>query len=138
MKDRKQLQPQELRIGNLINNGAYDTDEAVLSIEIEDDGSAFVNSESIEMWQPIPITEEWLLRLGFEKLGQCYRMKVTHFLQLTYLPYTILSENPKGRDLNLETIKPGHTEPTGKKYIHQLQNLYYSLTDKELEIKKPS
>ena len=78
--------------------------------------------------EPIPITEEWLLKFGFEKnaIGFWWRKH----------------PNPKSRDnwdgwyLNKDgelTISLGPIF-VRIQYIHQLQNLFFTLTGKELII----
>jgi len=79
------------------------------------------------VYEPIPLTEEWLIKFGFfEKYkSTSNRWNIGGFelhdcedddgqLQGVFL-----------YDFRLEV-----------KYVHQLQNLYFALTGKELEIKK--
>lgn len=71
---------------------------------------------------PIPITEEWLLKLGFisNAYQDRYESNCIH----------IQCDKLKGKtDLYIEGMP--HI-----KHIHQLQNLYFSITGEELEIKK--
>jgi hypothetical protein len=76
----------------------------------------------------IPLTEEWLVKFGFSEQGQAIRRNVTYYLELCWIKGDI---NP----FRLQTINSGHTEPAKCQYVHQLQNLYFALTGKELEIK---
>jgi len=55
--------------------------------------------------EPIPLTEEWLCKLGFDNNHWATKW--------------ILEDMPI---------------PTGIKYVHQLQNLYFALTGKELTL----
>jgi hypothetical protein len=82
--------------------------------------------------KPIPLTEEWLLKFGFEK-----NENSIYFLQMSSNHYLYF---------NLDTNKGGlATEDTDDSYeviitdklneIHQLQNLYFALTGEELELK---
>lgn len=69
--------------------------------------------------EPIPLTEEWLLKFGFKKIGNQF-----------------IIEN--GRITLTDDIKYGNQfiyEFTSLVYVHQLQNLYFALTGNELEIK---
>lgn len=71
--------------------------------------------------EPIPLTEEWLLRFGFEKDRSGYRLDDINSLSF--------SEN---------YIVCWHDKVLGIKqieYVHQLQNLYFTLTGEELTIK---
>ena len=73
--------------------------------------------------EPIPITAEWLLRLGFEKCedGQ---------FGATYKHYVI----------KIWTLKSGglcfcfDQWVKNINYVHELQNLYFSLIGKELKL----
>lgn len=78
-----------------------------------------------ETYKPIPLTEEWLQKLGFELKG-FYRLKVTSFLELCWKPHD--------NTLNLQTEKNGFTEDSKCKYVHQLQNLYFAFTQRELTV----
>ena len=68
--------------------------------------------------EPIPLTEEWLLKFGFERLGSGR----FDFKTFTYYLHDGSFYNKTSR---LCTIK----------YVHQLQNLYFALTGEELTIK---
>jgi hypothetical protein len=77
---------------------------------------------------PIPITEEWLLKFGFDKhpnpngtRSWCYykdreRWVIQSMLDLNSFSFGITPLKP---ELN---------------FVHQLQNLYFALTGEELEI----
>ena len=77
--------------------------------------------------EPIPITSEWLERLGFEKResGVCYEWwnginEVTHDWLVSI---TEMKDNGQFFYRNgKHTIK----------YVHQLQNLFFALTGEEL------
>jgi hypothetical protein len=108
------MKAQELRIGNLYdNNGNY---FVVTPSTIE---SVF---ESERVWcKPIPLTEEWLLKFGFEK-------NITTDLYPTF-SYDILNVN----DGIVYVLNYGFVNHI--KYVHQLQNLYFTLTREELKLK---
>lgn len=75
--------------------------------------------------QPIPLTEEWLLKLGFERQENNWKTLNLHFATISWerLAGTALS-------FEKESIYLPHI-----KFIHQLQNLYFTLTGEELTIK---
>lgn len=120
------IDPKELRIGNLV--GFYKPllkDLQVGSIEeihlLEDGYHLGVNDFSkytlinLAGLSGIPLTEEWLLRLGFGKDGEAPgRLKLDC-------------------DLGVITIRPGKNV----EYVHQLQNIYFTLAGLELTIKTP-
>jgi len=107
------MKASELRIGNL----AYNTKGEVDAIDI--DALRYLLSygdTSICQVKPISLTEEWLLRFGFE--DNKLRLGV----------YDICISPPNSAFYN------GCGFPC--KYVHQLQNLYFALTGDELTIKE--
>lgn len=70
----------------------------------------------------IPITEEWLLKFGFEK-----EPKIE--LENYYFKDGWLCENYSEGDGGIHFIAKCE-------YVHQLQNLYFALTGKELQLKE--
>ncbi len=85
--------------------------------------------------KPIKLTEEWLLKLGFEHvvllLEDCYRLELPNDEKHTY-PFFFYSKSMG----NLELLEAEHEHTiTTVKYVHQLQNLYFALTGEELTIK---
>jgi hypothetical protein len=80
------------------------------------------NGRWLKHFKPIPLTEDWLVRLGFryykETNGYAYRI---HF-RIQF----VKSENGFMAYID-------NTEWHELKYVHQLQNLYFALTGEELE-----
>lgn len=127
------MKANELRIGNLImcNN------ELVSISDIGLLGNGFginmthtceykylSNEDKIE---PIPLTDEWLIKLGFDK-DEVYNCIVIYQNDIISLDLEF--------SCNSKTISIGGyscaDEMDNCKYIHQLQNLYYALTGNEL------
>lgn len=122
------MESNELRIGNLVE---YDN----RIFEIDSVAKEFPTLNTIEFgigvvdWnniKPTPLTEEWLYKFGFIKEG---------FIDGTY---NFFHENMYGNNCLLPTgdgfeLLIGNTEIF---YVHQLQNLCFALTGKELELKK--
>jgi hypothetical protein len=78
-------------------------------------------------FKPIELTEEWLLKLGLEKIGiWTFSLNLVGNLDLIYY----LGE--KGWSIGLKS----YSDFSNLKYVHQLQNLYFALTGEELIIKK--
>jgi hypothetical protein len=79
-------------------------------------------------YEPITLTEEWLLRFGYNK-------RSTHEKRInSKLYYT----DRKTR-INIIYIYGGYKFSAGHgiiQYVHQLQNLYHALTGEELELKE--
>lgn len=74
--------------------------------------------ETIAFSKPIPLTEEILLKCGFEKESDAYTYK---YFELSYDFYCAVNscEYTIGEKINS---------------VHQLQNLYFALTGEELKI----
>ena len=117
------ITPQDLRIGNLVKyNGefyaikSFDEEHVVLKDNVSFD---YIRYDQIE---PIEITEEWLLKFGYEKDGDFFRIKNTRLAEAFIFKEAL--------SICVHSFWLKHI-----KSIHQLQNLYFALTGKELEIK---
>jgi hypothetical protein len=76
--------------------------------------------------EPIPLTEEWLLKLGLNKIAiWTFSLHLVGNLELIYY------SGEKGWSIGLKN----YSDFSNLKYVHQLQNLYFALTRKELTIK---
>lgn len=93
-----------------------------------------VNTISIEgahygLVNPIPITEEWLLKFGFEnKTGRDeeeFYIKDNFQLELMFL-----SEE----DTGFYFFSPVAKKDIKIKHIHQLQNIYHALTGEDFKL----
>ena len=124
------IKPQELRIGNYV----FDIDGDVLQVgEILDIGVKFKGtslSSRYEKINPIPLTEEILLKFGFEKREH------KSFFKGKELIYFTFTSNKYGF-LIWNTIQNqwwvlGKISISQPIYVHQLQNLYFALTNTEL------
>ena len=122
------IQSNELRIGNLYNQfgNIHQVNGHIIS-ELE-------KAPQGQLWcKPIPLTEEWLIKFGFEKddvFDKFFTYLPIHDLCMDKLSFRvdegfICYESIKYRTL-LKHIQ----------YVHSLQNLYFALTNQELEIKK--
>jgi hypothetical protein len=131
------MKAQELRIGNYLirylevdgyveGEFEYVKIEKEISCEFDGPGDIAIDHFPINHYEPIPLTEEWLLKFGFKKTGMVLRIDVTPHLELCH----IIGE------MRIQTISSEFTNTIPVKYIHQLQNLYFALTGKELEIKE--
>lgn len=77
-----------------------------------------------EYVKPIPLTEEWLFKLGFVKT-----MSWTFAKDLTGNNILVYYLGEKGFSLGFKNYSDFKCE-----YVHQLQNLYFALTQRELTI----
>ncbi len=85
-----------------------------------------LDSEIIaEMFEPIELTEEWLIKFGFNEHGAIFiGLDVSsQDLQITV-----------GGDVLIYDDNEDFISLNEVKYVHQLQNLYHSLTGNELTI----
>ena len=107
------MRVEELRIGNYYSNGFL---EYVVDFNVFYDNDLHKTT-----LHPIPLTEEWLLKFGFEKLEG---WDDTFFFQLNNVQIT--DYNVSGYDYDSFNIR----------HVHQLQNLYFALTGEELKLKE--
>jgi predicted RNA-binding Zn-ribbon protein involved in translation (DUF1610 family) len=128
------ITPQELRYGNkLLFLNEIVTFKNIA--EFRDDGTFWINFiEKITpqknfQFKPIPLTEEWLLKFGFEINRQ------------TKEENNIWKRNWEEGCFEVEQIGTGfylwdnYCYGTKIKYVHQIQNLYFALTGEELTSK---
>lgn len=129
MIQANQIKPTDLRIGNLIYSKEHNRNCAVILISARSIGVDIkaVNSLDVEDYSPIPLTEEWLIRFGFE-----YHHDTPH-------PNRVFRKNWDEGFFELEEIITffygGNLTSVEVKYVHQLQNLYFALTQTELTLK---
>lgn len=115
----------ELRIGNLIYNGINE----VFSVNGETINNFNVGQAILGSFKPIPLTEEWLIKLGFEEYSGMLYISVPEEYGGHIAKY-------KNQDnVRLEGCDDGQVG-IDILYVHQLQNLYFALTGKELECKE--
>ena len=81
--------------------------------------------ERLDDYEPIPLTEEWLVKFGFEKHGDWY-CKPNYFEDLN-----VSLVHRKTTHGSADEITVKHPE-----HIHSLQNLYFALTGEELKQKE--
>jgi len=120
------LSEKELKIGNLLQWEDESEDIIIITgINIENESCSIATNKNelaeLDEFIPILLTEERLLKLGFEKEEKI------QFYQYYYLNiFSIFNDNNKfyySADCWVHI-----------KYIHQLQNLYHILTENELII----
>lgn len=131
------MKASELIIGSIymsikFNMPVYLTAEDIAQMVYDADGAEIEPERVVE---PIELTEEWLLKFGFEKdniksvfIINCgeYEMEVV---------MNAFSGSLKNSPSWFVSIKTGHgSQPVTvvKKYVHQIQNLYYELKEEEL------
>ena len=121
------MKANELRIGNYVKapKGArYNND--VIQFGIHEFLKIAECVYDIEDFEPIPLTEEWLLKFGLTRI-ECN--------QGEYYPYTDINIVKVDEYYRLEVGSDEYVIGYKIKYVHQLQNLYFALTNKELTVK---
>lgn len=116
------IKANELRIGNIIYTTVFGghTLFEVLQRDFKKDFTDF---------EPIPLTEEWLLKFGFNQPNVPQKEFIYEFLRIC--------QNTNDQFVETElfyTADPDIPNWLEIKYVHQLQNLYFALTGEELTI----
>jgi hypothetical protein len=118
------MKAEELRIGNYValpNN-------IVVKISRKD-FAIYKGLANIEDYNPIPLTEEWLLKFGFEKKSW---IPTNNRKDKLFENCLIKNEIVINTNINGSFYLCGCTVFTYIFHIHQLQNLYFALTNEEL------
>ena len=127
------MNAEELRIGNLIKapiliNGKTVIQE-VVSIgvkyaQLKNLPDGFAEHIKYDEIEPIPLTEEWLLKMGFEKVADnCWMISndgVATYIDLFHGAFQYYLDYEMDASVILNSV-------------HELQNLIYALTKEELK-----
>ena len=111
----------ELRIGNWVNIGYYH-EWSWFDYENYIKGNEYVDYFDNDAVEPIPIIHEFLIKSGFD------------FDQITYDNGYGIWLAPREGDYNVFLGSLSKPIPVVVKYVHEFQNLYFSLTGSELDI----
>lgn len=122
------IDARELRIGNYVYG--YKT---TWTIDKNDFRDVDLDDNSMP-YNPIPLTEEWLLKLGFKDAR-------SNELELYPIKYNTKTIRYNGINTNLYVSDFGDDSHYDLpcphiKYVHQLQNIYFALTGEELTIRE--
>ena len=121
------LSAKDLRIGNLIYNIKNEFEKR--QIIVSGITNTMIACKQIvtehKFFEPIPLSEEWLLKAGFNKqslsgIHNCFVIKRKNNYHFT------LYESENSYNINNRMLE------VDIKYVHQLQNLYLALTGEEL------
>lgn len=115
------MEANELRIGNITDKGT------IVSFYERGIHVGFGKTFEFNEVQPIPLTEEWLLKFGLKKTH--YNNQIIYDSGHQNSTYIIIDENSSSYFMWGAYL-------TSIKYVHELQNLYFALIKKELEIKQ--
>jgi len=134
------MKAQDLRIGNYVNfknrNDIYYCEVQALCSNGGIDINRYFKDGIDNDWQPevidnitpIPLTEEWLIKFGFEKNIHGVMLKLGNCTN------SVLFFNSNSGQLRLIESNCKILTHDGLKYVHQLQNLYFALTNEELTV----
>lgn len=109
----------ELRIGNYYH---WYAEGKNYSLKV--DAKVFSN-ENYKNFDPIPLTEEWLVKFGFEKTNKLY--DTTEVFEQPYCPFVYFRDKEVFFAFKTKSIK----------YVHEFQNIFYYLTGDELILNEP-
>ena len=118
------LKVEDLRVGNYVKGIAIDLTH---KIDLHFFNEAYDDDTMLDWYSPIPLTEAILIACGFEESGEGFTHKEYNEFDI----YLFLSENNLWSAYNLS--KEGFMVMSNTfKSLHQLQNLFYCLSGKEL------
>ena len=144
------MKANELRIGNIVlapqyrNEGKHITEVKTISKEYADYDNKWQPAMVINFTlpetgardiilidgdcEPIPLTEEWLIKFGFREFS---------FGRYDILcnNYTLSIYPDESYSVSIRVLLEQEVLIQKTKHIHQLQNLYFALTNEELTIK---
>jgi hypothetical protein len=120
------MKPTELRIGNLVTQiieRSTHNEEKTITIEWQE--LMWISRDRVDFYKPIPLTEEWLLNLRFISFKKGHLYYENNGFSILYA-YGKWNYSPS------QSITIGREI----KYVHELQNLYFALTNEELTLIK--
>jgi len=117
------MKANELRIGNYVMKDGYEIIVSPYNI------SELYVVVPLDEYEPIPLTEEWLIKFGFDEYES--DVNVRRFYDKT-IWLCCYKHGFNGYWLRY------YMGPSVQKliYVHQLQNLYFALTGQELNYEK--
>lgn len=110
----------EIRIGNYLLDSRDNDIHKVSGNTIHS-----LQYDNSEILKPIPLTEEWLLRFGFEQIGS------TVYTNIGSIEIGTISN---GKRFYIQIRSENVTLPI--KSVHELQNLFFCLCGKELVLQE--
>lgn len=140
---KREINARELRMGNLLYDKEYDIVEFIChDIEYPEHSGWFhiKRTDTQRGWsfissEPIPLTEEWLIKLGFEKLSQQFwptrEVEQLNEFDECWGNGNLYVFKPVGFGYSTAVTGEIYDEPD--LYVHSLQNLYFAITGEELK-----
>lgn len=125
------MKANELRIGNWLLHKLENKPHQITTISRHPEHDSYlvlfgyIPQCSLEFMDPIPLTEEWLLRFGF----------IDGNLELNMDSDTGCIDTIYFNEGYIGTSSSEYYGRHNIKYVHQLQNLYFALAGEELKTK---
>jgi hypothetical protein len=138
------MKSSELRMGNLVlcntSIGFVNTIVSVCNLSSDEIVCSYKPTKQFifckdALFEPIPLTEGWLLDFGFDKHENCrdslmqmyynnFRLKLNNYNEISFSIYN--------GDVNVSRCNYNKKDYKIR-FVHQLQNLYFALTGEELK-----
>lgn len=136
------IQANELRIGNWYNSVKFNRPVMCELSDLSElyrrcDGGACDESIISEMFEPLILTEERLLKAGFEKddTKYIYGIQLTEYvLEVSKNAFSGTLEKDPDWFISIPTGFGSQPVTIVRSYVHELQDLYRSLERKELKL----
>ena len=118
------MEAKELRIGNLVQ---CNIDEMGI-VTVITNTTKYINGIDLKHLQPIPLTEEILLKCGLKRTLYDSSYELNDF--------SIFLDKRIRENIYIKCEKRNWNVLNGLRidYLHQLQNLYFALTNEELTV----
>jgi len=134
------MEARELRIGNYFYD-IFDVKNPEVRKWTVEDFVTCINYQSskhpITFAKPIPLTEEWLEKLGFEVIDAFDSEGIEdHYYLLKKNTISFCCLRPF-ETIEIDFFDGLELRKTPIKHVHQLQNLYFALTGEELQHNHP-
>lgn len=127
-----EIQAKELKLGNWVTHKI----EGDMQIDLSDFEHIHLHQAAITEYLPIELTTEWLTRFGFDEINGWTRFGIAIDMDGTYLCLDCDEEENVFTTVSLYDVDENmavYLRPLT--YVHELQNLFYSLSDEELKLK---
>ena len=131
------MEASELRIGNFVNayinatTGKIHSLTKVTCLHMNTLEGKNNVTHPYNLIEPIRLTEEWLLKLGFKRNENT---KVSDSFYYISVGGSKLHINPDNGVVWIHRNESIFNNPCLIEFVHQLQNLYYALTGVELSV----
>ena len=121
LTNRKKMEAKNLRIGNKVD--LYGNTATIQGADFVKHYSA--GNENFDRFKPIKLTEELLRAFGFVEFSQNTGFPILHKSKFVL---------ERGRKSDAWYFYFGESEIVVVKYVHKLQNLFFAIMNKELEL----